>query len=516
MSEPSPKPIIDLHTVVTRTGETFEVEVLPTNEEKAREEEAKRAWVARCQTEFSETTARNTIRLRYADIAAYLRDKFHVVPFNGKAFVYHHDRGTYMEDKGELSQIIRDIAETVDYKESLTKAIREVLAYVMSYDVYRDYPFNQAKDIIPVKNGVVKIDYESGTASLLPHSPEHRITFALPVVYDPDASGDTFHKEVIGQYVDPETVDVLYMIPAIALLQSQGTKPYKKAFILQGDANAGKTTFIEWLTRLFGPENISRASLHQITTDRFIHGVLEGKLLNAYDDLSDVPLETVGPFKTLTGGFDHQVERKHSDPYESRIFAVHCFSCNVPPDVPEKVVYDPAFWERWEYLSFQNIFETDTSFNDRVFTEANISGSFKRVLDMMIRIQREGLPINSTASETKDAWRIASDPFAKFIEKETLPLPPGKERLFNKAKLLESFQKYCKETNVPERKIPRTLKALSTIVFKNGFKDVRRGTTNKREYYYEALRTWKEESPYYQTEEQEKSQDRTLEGILRT
>lgn len=98
----------------------------------------------------------------------------------------------------------------------------------------------------------------------------------------------------------------------------------------------------------------------------------------------------------------------------------------------------------------------------------------------------------------------------------TLPLPPGKERLFNKAKLLESFQKYCKETNVPERKIPRTLKALSTIVFKNGFKDVRRGTTNKREYYYEALRTWKEESPYYQTEEQEKSQDRTLEGILRT
>ncbi|NLH78863.1 MAG: hypothetical protein GX465_17725 [Acidobacteria bacterium] len=514
MSEPSPKPIIDLHTVVTKTGETFEVEVLPTNEEKAQEEEARRSWVARCQTEFSETTARHTIRLRYADIAAYLRDRFHVIPFNGKAFVYHPDRGTYHEDKGELNQVIRDIAETVDYKESLTKAIREVLAYVMSYDVYRDYPFNQAKDIIPVKNGVVKIDYESGTASLLPHSPEHRITFALPVVYDPDASGDTFHKEVIGQYVDPETVDVLYMIPAIALLQSQGTKPYKKAFILQGDANAGKTTYLEWLTRLFGPENISRASLQQVTQDRFINGVIEGKLFNAFDDLSDVPLETVGQFKALTGGFDHQVERKHANPYQSRIFAVHCFSCNAPPDVPEKVVYDGAFWERWEYINFLNIFDTDTGFNDRAFTEENISGSFNAIIEMMIKIRRSGMPINSTASEVKQAWQIAADPFAKFLFDHTVSLLPSQEPwLFNKAKLLASFQDYCQKTNISERKIPRTLKALSTMAFKNGFKDVKRGPAKERKYFYEAPRRWKEDSPYAKTVQQEMTDDTTLEGV---
>jgi len=444
---------------------------------------------------------------------AYLRDMFNVIPFNGKALVYHPESGTYMEDMGELSKVIHTIAEAVDYKESLTKAIREIMAYVMSFEVYRDYPFNQAKNIIPVKNGVVLVDYDTGTHTLLPHSPEHRITFALPIIYDPDASGETFHKEVISQYVEPEIVDVLYMIPAIALLQSQGTKPYKKGFILQGDANAGKTTYLEWLTRLFGQENISRASLHQITTDRFINGVLEGKLLNAYDDLSDVPLETVGPFKTLTGGFDHQVERKHADPYQSRLFAVHIFSCNAPPDVPEKVVYDAAFWERWEYLHFVNIFETDVAFNDRAFTDENLSGSFKRVIDMMIKIRRDGMPINSTASETKDAWRIASDPFAKFLNEHTLPLSPGKDRLFNKERLLRSFQKYCQENNVSERKIPRTLKALSTLAFKNGFKDVRRGTQKKREYYYEALRIWKQESPYYLTDEQEKTHDSDLGGF---
>lgn len=469
-------------------------------------------WEERCKREFCETTQRNTVRLRYADIAAYLRERFRVIPFNGTAFVYHPDQGIYQEDKGELNRVIRDIAEIVDYKEALTKAFREVMAYVMSHDVYREYPFNQGKNIIPVKNGVVLVDYDTGTHTLLPHSPENLITFALPVIYNPNVDGSAFHDQVISQYVDPEVVDILYQIPAIALLQFQGTKPYKKAFILQGDANAGKTTYLEWLTRMFGPENISRASLQQIGMDRFINGILEGRLLNAYDDLADIPLQNIGPFKTLTGGFDHDVERKHADPYQSRIFAVHVFSCNAPPDVPEKILFDAAFWERWEYLHFQNIFELDPGFNDRMFTEENVSGSFNRVLDMMIKIRRGGLPINSTASETKEAWQTASDPFAKFLIEHTLPTQ--NDHLFNKPKLLKTFQRYCEDTMVSERKIPRTLTAFSKITFKNGFKDVKRGSRDKREWYYMSYRVWKPDSPYAITDAQEQAgPDRTLDEL---
>jgi putative DNA primase/helicase len=470
-------------------------------------------WEERCKREFCETTQRNTVRLRYADIAAYLREHFNVIAFNGKAFIYHQDQGIYQEDKGELEQVINDIAQVVDFKESISKATREILHYVLHHDVYRDYPFNPGKDIIPVKNGVVQIDYSTGNISLIPHSPEHRITFVLPVIYDEGADGSAFHEHVISQYVDPEIVDVLYMIPAISLLQFQASKPYKKAFILQGDANGGKTTYLEWLTRLFGAENIARASLHHVCKDRFINGNLEGKLLNAYDDLSDIVLENVGPFKTLTGGFDHMVERKHADPYQSRIFAVHCFSCNAPPDVPERVAYDAAFWERWEYLHFQNIFETDPGFNDRMFTEDNISGSFNKVLQMMVKIRKKGLPINSTASETKEAWQTASDPLAKFLYDHTLPTQT--EHLFNKPKLLRAFQRYCEETMVSERKIPRTLTAFSKMTFKNGFKDVKRGSQEKREWYYMSCRTWKPDSQYAITDEQERSgPNNTLDDVV--
>lgn len=469
-------------------------------------------WEDRCKRDFCETSQRNTVRLRYAEIAEYLRTLFKVISFNGKAFIYHQETGVYREDKGEIKQVIAEISQICDYKESISRATADILYYVLHHEVHREYPFNQGKDIIPVKNGVIRIDFSSGSRSLLPHSPEHRITFALPVIYDPAASGDVFHNEVLSQYVEADLVDYLYMIPAIALLQFQGTKPYKKAFILQGDANAGKTTYIEWLTRIFGPDNISRASLHQIGMDRFINGVLEGKLLNAYDDLADIPLQNIGPFKTLTGGFDHMVERKHADPYQSRIFAVHCFSCNAPPDVPEKILYDAAFWERWEYLHFQNIFETDPSFNDRMFTEDNISGSFNRVIDMIIKIRREGLPINSTASETKEAWQTASDPFAKFLNEHTIPT--SKERLFNKPHLLRAFQKYCVDMMVSERKIPKTLGAFNKFTFKNGFKDVKRGSREKREWYYEACRVWKPESEYAIQDDQEKAgANNTLEGV---
>lgn len=473
-----------------------------------------RIWFGtKCKQQFCETTARGNIKLRYAEIADYIRGKFKVVSFNSRAFIYHHDTGIYREDKGEIRQVIGEIARLCEYKESVARATTEILYYILNHEIHRDYPFNQAKDIIPVKNGIVRIDYSSGNVSLLPHSPEHRITFTLPVMYDPAASGDVFHDEVISQYVDPDMVDILYMIPAMSLLQFQGTKPYKKAVIIQGDANAGKTTYIEWLTRLFGPENISRASLHQIGTDRFINGVLEGKMLNAYDDLSDIPLQNIGPFKTLTGGFDHEVERKHADPYQSRIFAVHVFSCNTPPDVPEKIIYDAAFWERWEYLHFQNIFETDPGFNDRYFSDENISGSFNRVLDMMVKIRTEGrLPVNSTASETKESWQIASDPFAKFLYEHTIPAQ--KEHLFSRIHLLKSFQMYCLDTMVSERKIPRTINALSKMTFKNGFKDVKRGSRGMQEHYYGACLAWKPDSKYAITDEQEKAgANNTLVGV---
>lgn len=440
---------------------------------------------------------KGTTVLEHGEIAEYLKDRFSTVSFNKTIYVY--DGGIYRPNAGDLEERIREIITRSNAKCSITKDTRDILAYIATYNRSLVFPFNRHRDLIPVQNGLVKIDYVTGTAALLPHSPEFRFTFKLPVIFNPRADPRNFHEAVLSQYIEADLVDTLYQIPAQGLLQMQGSKPYKKSYILQGDADAGKTSYLEWLTAILGAENIAGASLHQIGQDRFINSVLEGKILNTYDDLSDVPLQNIGPFKALTGGYDHQVERKHQQPYQSLISAVHVFTCNEPPDVPEKILFDSAFWSRWEYLHFPNIFEIDPDFKDRYFTPENLSGSFNRVIDTMIKIRQAGLIVSRTPSEVKDEWRLSSDPFAKFCNDHMIGT--SDENSFNKLYLLNSFQAYCCENEINERKIPGSLKALTTIAFKNGFKDAKRGKKSVR--VYAAYKKWKPDSKYRPTQESE-------------
>jgi phage/plasmid-associated DNA primase len=465
-------------------------DALEQKERETRKVSEREIFEELCKKDFCEVSTKGTVRLKYSEIAHYLHFRHATLSFNGNIYIY--EGGVYRLNSGDLEQEIREIIEILDAKGSIIRDTREILQHVFTMDRFISYPFNQNKDLIPVHNGVVKIDYTTGTASLLPHSSEYRFSFKLPVTFDPDAPGDEFHDHVLSQYVETDLLDTLYQIPAQALLQMQGTKPYKKSYILQGDQDAGKTTYLEWLTALLGPENIAHASLHQIGGDRFINAVFESKILNTYDDLSDVPLENIGPFKALTGGYDHQVERKHQQPYQSRISAVHIFTCNAPPDVPEKIRFDSAFWGRWEYLHFPNVFEIDPGFMDRHFTRENLSGSFNRVIETMIRIRREGLVINHTPSEVKEEWQLSSDPFAQFCRDHLVE--SSKPSDFEKIYLLDSFRTYCYENGINERKIPGSLKALTTIVFKNEFTDAMRG--KKRVRVYTAYKSWKPDSKY--------------------
>ena len=420
--------------------------------------------------------------------------------FNKTLYIYDNERGIYRENAGDLEQAIRIIIEETGAKCSITRDTRDILAYLLATHPRLEYPFNQSKDALPVMNGILKLNFKTCTAELISHSPVYLFTFKLPVVYDEKASRDLFHKEVISQYVDDDLTDALYQIPVMAILQALGMGPFKKAYILQGNADGGKTSYLSWLHALLGLENIGHASLHQIGVDQFVNADLVGKLLNTFDDLADVPLVNIGPFKMLTGGYDFKINQKHERRYNARIFAVHVFTCNAPPEVPEKILFDSAFWSRWVYLHFENVFPVDPNFTTRMFTRENLSGSFKRVIEMVFRIAKEGLVVNPEPSEVKETWQAVADPFAQFI---SVHLPASQtEHAFDKDHLLEAFRKYCFKNGINDRKIPSTQKALSTIAFKNGFKDAQRGTGKDRRRVYTAHRNWNPGSEYREDTEQ--------------
>jgi hypothetical protein len=409
---------------------------------------------------FTRTTNKGNSVLEHVPISSHLHEKFHTVSFNKKLFVYDPESGIYRENAGDLEQAIRIIIEETCAKCSITRDTRDILAYLMATDPRLEYPFNQVNDLLPLKNGILKLNFETREAELLNHGPEHLFTYRIPVTYDPEIPAKEA-KDLLGQWVETEDVPLLIQIAAQAILQAQLRVSYKKSYILQGEPHAGKSTYIDFLTRFFGRVPVSSRSLQSLCTDRFVAADLEGKLLNAYDDLQEIPLENVGAFKALTGACNHNIERKFQQSYSGVITCPHVFSCNHPPKYPDDVKYDAAFWERWEYVRFPYSHKVDDTFTSRSFTDRMYSSFLNLIIESMFTIrEKHQLTVNREACDVMERWSMAADPLYQFIrEKMTENAKASEINAFDRKKLFEQYRKFCELEHIdPRKRIPTQTK----------------------------------------------------------
>jgi DNA primase catalytic core len=453
------------------------------------------------------------VKLIYSEIAAYLAENNNVISYAETLYVYRD--GIYRLGEIELKAEAQSIIKDLDFKGSITEATREIIHYLTYEKPEIGYPFNEYGNIIPVENGLLKIDFENNNIKLMPFDPKYKFNFKLPVKYDPSADPETIDNIIRG-YVDPderegdngkgETVklgysdtNLLYQIPAQAILQMVGAATFKKAYLLQGDAHAGKSSYLELLKRSFGEENLSDVSLQALVSDRFAIADLEGKPLNCYDDLADIPLKEGGIFKTLTGKYFHRVQKKGQQAYNAKIKAVHVYTCNTPPTFSDSIANDTAFWERWEFINFTNLFEIDPYFYDRTFTPENLSGFFNQVLETVIEIKTKGkLLIDSAAGEVREKWQSNADPLYKFID-GYFTKEPSKTIYLDKTRFLHSYVKYCNEKKVDPGKIPGSVTMFTKLLFKYDIATKQIKTDGVQQPWVYCLPySWKEpSSPYY-------------------
>jgi putative DNA primase/helicase len=207
-------------------------------------------------------------------------------------------------------------------------------------------------------------------------------------------------------------MDILLQIPAHILLSTiHGS--YKKAYLLKGGGNSGKTTYINLLnSHFFGVDNCSNIKLQELINDRFKPAGLVGKIANIADELSKIKLGDIGKFKEITGGGRITVERKFEHPYSYQNKAVLIFATNEYPPVDD---VDDAFWQRWEILEFKKSFPIDPSFESRIFTHKNLSAFLNLVIDRLKAIIKAGgLKQGRNLEETKRMWLYDSDSVYRF------------------------------------------------------------------------------------------------------
>jgi putative DNA primase/helicase len=364
-------------------------------------------------------------------IAGDIRDKYNVLSF--KKTLYRYQDGIYVEDDGFLDSCITTelLERGIASDGRVTTAAQQVRHYLIYGKIETEYPFNIYPDAFPVRNGIIKINFSTGTTTLLPFSANYRFNYRLNVVYDAAADG-----AMIKKYLDSlgSDIDILLQIPAHAILSMLG-RVYKKAYFLQGTKNSGKSTYIDLLVRhLFGISVCSSVSLQALLYDKFRLAEIDGKIINAYADLSDQRLRDIGTFKALTGGDFITVEKKHRDPYQMRNKALFIFSGNKYPKITSG---DDAFWDRWIALEFKKVFPVDTTFTDRTFTDANLSGFLNLILLKMKEIITTGIKVTDSVEHV---WLNDASSCHRFVQEE-LERCPG--AVLVKGDMYARYIEYC-------------------------------------------------------------------------
>ena len=102
---------------------------------------------------------------------------------------------------------------------------------------------------IPLKNGV----YDSTTGKLLPHDPKYKFTCQFPIIHDPKAECPKT-ANFLRQILNEEQLLTLQEWLGYYFYREYS---FKKAIILVGEGDTGKTTLLEVITHLLGRDNLS-------------------------------------------------------------------------------------------------------------------------------------------------------------------------------------------------------------------------------------------------------------------
>ncbi|RXA21847.1 hypothetical protein EQO05_01005 [Methanosarcina sp. MSH10X1] len=459
--------------------------------------------------EVMEATDKIIIIPHIDEIAYRVIENVHVIMHNRNIFCF--SEGCYKNNaviaEAEAARILNGICKGTR-SNGISTHLKDVMTIIKNTNPVEEYPFNKHNNAIPVKNGVVVIDFEKKTITKEEHDPaKWKFNYVLPVVYNEKAVNDTIINE-LKKY----TPDYKMLVQAVAqsLLQAMGYGPYKKAYLLKGGKNCGKTTFLDITEEIVGKNNKSKVALNELTpSHQFSRGGMEGKLVNIDDDLGYFKMSETGIFKKLTGGFSQKIEKKGIDPYDVNITSVHIFTTNTPAGFDNRIYVDDAFWGRWLYIEFEHVFEIDDDFKKRTLTEENISAFFNSIIQMVIEIRcMKHLLYEQKWTEVREKWTRESNILCKFVE-ENMVL--GGRTAIIKEDLMAAITKYCYDRRVDNNIIPTSINALGDLVeVCGGSRDAQRTFKNsdgRVNHCFILNYMWKSGSEYKVYAREEKAQD---------
>ena len=383
--------------------------------------------------------------------------------------------------------------------ESVENRKLEVLNHIKLDTLVEPEEVDKDPHLIAVENGVLN----TLTKELIeePDPEKYYLTQKVPVEYDPTAK---FEGSKIEQFLK----EIFYIEDLPTIKRFLGTvflKNYdwKKALVLKGQSNSGKSTALELFTRLIGKENISEQSLQKLANYPFSKGNLMGKIANVKGDLDTEEVKSTGVFKELTGGDPVNAPQKHIQGDKSFTnFAKLIFSCNRLPHLNIRDI-DQAFWNRWLIVQVdKNIFNPrgKDTINRRELMQhltqpEELSGFLNWCLEGLDELREERhFKESERTLGGKESWISDTDNLRAFVNRHIETDPDG---LVVRDDFYQAYTSYCEKKEwVPEDKgeVTKELPKIEGTVKKKRPK-IHYGDSHKQIRCWAGIR-FKEGSPF--------------------
>ena len=197
--------------------------------------------------------------------------------------------------KSELEVIAAKIAATQGEKKRPTYTysfIKGILSMLKLDLAVKEW--NEVEGLLPLLNGVLDLS----TRQLIPHSPQHRLTWCLPYSYTILATCDPIQEWLLEMCGGDEQLVQLMRAYLLGVVTSR--VDWQKYLELIGPGGTGKSTFIKLAIALVGQENVHTTTLKKLEKSRFETACLEGKRLLVITD-SERFMGDVSTLKAITG-----------------------------------------------------------------------------------------------------------------------------------------------------------------------------------------------------------------------
>lgn len=384
-------------------------------------------------------------------------------------FMWDKKKGVFTPYEKGLRKLIRDMSESMEIRSKDSKS----LTWLSKRDVDDIFDEIRDKTLTQLPEEPLRIAFKNGTLEwedkgivwydLKVRTHKQYAFYYLPWEVRFEEIEKLRNKEVTIQDVEelarrlcPKTFEAFKSWVDdkwITLFEIIGYTLYpeikfRKAFMLVGQGNNGKSTFINLIKELLGDyvEDVSPRELFD-SQNRFIVANLYHKLANAVAESKDYTIDDMDRFKRLTGGDWFTADVKFKDPITFKSIAKLIIASNNMPYLKDN--NDKAFWHRWVIIEFPHKFTDDDTWFRKTFTTEELNGIITVALLAFMRVvQQKKFDYEQNEEEVMNIWLSQTDSVYAFIQKsiregEIILDPKNGDLWVSRKDLYKMYLNYC-------------------------------------------------------------------------